>query len=719
MDIEAFHEGVKRHKHRIIKAIILLLLIALGLFGALFLYFYVGDDLVLDLEANQTSFRVRNTEDARVNVTMRTRGQLFCETDCRLALLDANSRSVDVEEVMLTQGGTFSKEFTLEPGRTGTGQSLYSAVATCRNREAPLCPTLAPEWRKTILLTVNYGLDAREEEVKPALKAQLEGMLAELRDTDAVLQAIDALISTNPSLRTGHLVPSLTVMQERFAEANIFLENAKVLWAEQSYLPLADIVASSGTSQASLETLHQEADAMEAEILALPQEHNALMARITAIRETLGLVLAAHPRLLEDLQVVYSIENATAGVNGLVRSYGEGLYADYVSLEGNISAVELAVDGLNVTLAGRESQVIALGNNLLTAELQAQCNCTNVTSNATSIAAVCGGINDTQYLQQFCVERNMTGMPINMTPLLPVVLQQVEVNSSINVTLPEHVPLCCVFGECKPCCSACSDEPYPVLFVHGHSFNSFNSPEYSLGGYFSKIQQRLQDEGYVDAGILTPTSTLGEVEPGEWGMSGRPVTVRVTYYYNFYREDDDYVVITQKSESIETYAIRLNEIIKATQHHTGKKKVRIVAHSMGGLVVRRYIQLFGEESIDKVILIGTPNNGIAARTKTLCPVFGESKECDDMTAGSVFMRKVNDPSNRPGIDFVTITGHGCPVGDEDGDGVVQASSVALPGVRNYDVNGSCADFFGSDFHTEILNIEKYPEVYGIIKDELK
>ena len=42
---------------------------------------------------------------------------------------------------------------------------------------------------------------------------------------------------------------------------------------------------------------------------------------------------------------------------------------------------------------------------------------------------------------------------------------------------------------------------------------------------------------------------------------------------------------------------------------TGAKKVDIVAHSMGGLVARYYIQKSGTGDVGKLIMIGTPNHG--------------------------------------------------------------------------------------------------------------
>src|SRR3989338_7426139 len=70
----------------------------------------------------------------------------------------------------------------------------------------------------------------------------------------------------------------------------------------------------------------------------------------------------------------------------------------------------------------------------------------------------------------------------------------------ISITLAEGYPLCCVFRVCKRCCESdkCSKDPalYPILFLHGHAFNSRNSPDFSLDA-FNKIQEKLQEDGYI------------------------------------------------------------------------------------------------------------------------------------------------------------------------------------------------------------------------------
>jgi hypothetical protein len=241
-----------------------------------------------------------------------------------------------------------------------------------------------------------------------------------------------------------------------------------------------------------------------------------------------------------------------------------------------------------------------------------------------------------------------------------------------------------------------------------------NSPEKSHEA-FAVIQDRMEEEGYINAGQIVGAYSTGELPEMEWGKVDAPITIRASYYYLHYYDVGSYVVTTQKSESIESYAIRLNELIKAVKERTGKDKVIIVAHSMGGLVSREYIALFGEDSVDKLIMIGTPNHGIGGRVKRLCSVVGSSKECDDMKNDSIFLKKLNSAVNTPkNTKFYTIRAVGCKMGEKDGDGIVTEDSVRLDFARNYVINGSCTDSLQSDLHTRFLNPDIYSKTYDIM-----
>ncbi|MFH0868027.1 MAG: alpha/beta fold hydrolase [Candidatus Woesearchaeota archaeon] len=294
--------------------------------------------------------------------------------------------------------------------------------------------------------------------------------------------------------------------------------------------------------------------------------------------------------------------------------------------------------------------------------------------------------------------------------------------SRINIKLTENYPICCILGVCKRCCTEdeCKHDPslYPVLFLHGHSLTKDNNPDFSLDA-FNKIQSELQEDGYIIAGTITPISDYSEIKQNEWGMSSKPISVKGSYYLVSYYNLGSYAIATQKSENIETYALRLRELIDLLKFRTGKDKVNIITHSMGGLVARSYIQIFGDESVDKLIMTTTPNKGISGKVDSYCPVLGENKECKDMSEDSIFIKKLNDPSKIPkNVKIYNIVGIGCKMGNETGDGIVTKKNQELEYAENYYINGTCTGLQGL-LHIQIRDIDKYPEVYEIIRSILK
>ena len=307
----------------------------------------------------------------------------------------------------------------------------------------------------------------------------------------------------------------------------------------------------------------------------------------------------------------------------------------------------------------------------------------------------------------------------NVSEIAKVILQtNFTPVQKINVTLEEQPPICCVFNKCNPCCSdeKCENNPglYPIIFLHGHSLNKQNSAEYSLDA-FNKIISRLEKKGYLNAGVVTPLSSYSEFIKGEWGLSGKPVLVKGSYYYTSYFNLGQNIIVTQKSENIETYAIRLKELIDLVKHRTGKDKVIVIAHSMGGLVARSYINIFGDQSIYKLILIATPNYGIEGSVNDYCPILGERKECNDMSASSVFIKRLNAAEPPKNAKVYIISGKGCNTAKDDGDGIVTLQSSQLPYAKNYIVEGNCTSVLGADLHKDLLNIDKYKATINYIE----
>jgi uncharacterized alpha/beta hydrolase family protein len=290
-----------------------------------------------------------------------------------------------------------------------------------------------------------------------------------------------------------------------------------------------------------------------------------------------------------------------------------------------------------------------------------------------------------------------------------------------NSTIPEFSledphPICCLYGECKSCCDeSCANKNYPVIFLHGHSFNKDTSADYSLDA-FRKIKENLTEKGYIDAGAVI----IGQLdEQGRiWGEMDAPIEITGSYFFDVSKNKTGVdIILPSKSDNIDTYSIRLDDLIKTVKYKTGKDKAIIVAHSMGGLVTRRYIQIFGEEDVEKIILITVPNQGIESNIKNYCSLIGSKVECNDMYKDSLLINKLNNAENIS-IPVYNIIGTGCDMNGEKGDGMVTESSQYLTYATNYYIEGTCNELSLDFLHEKILYPEKYPETYNLISEIL-
>lgn len=317
-----------------------------------------------------------------------------------------------------------------------------------------------------------------------------------------------------------------------------------------------------------------------------------------------------------------------------------------------------------------------------------------------------------------------SGNKVNLSELLlmEVNFSKIEIKEAepekLQIEFFNYEPTCCINGNCARCCvgNECGEDAgaFPVVFLHGHSVTKDSPLEFSLEG-FKNIQDELEKDGFLNVGAIT-LYTKKNVPAGIWNFNF-PLTIRGSYYFDLFEEPENYKVVLTKSENIDTYAVRLKEVFDNIRFRTGKNKINVVAFSMGGLVVRRHMQLFGSDGFDKVILLGTPNNGIAGDVSTFCPlVGGEKRECEDMNSESLFMQKLN--RDKIPENIYNIYGTGCDMIGGAGDGIVLEEKAKLEIENNFVVNGTCRNKF-QPLHLDLLKTNIYPEVYDIIKEILE
>jgi len=273
------------------------------------------------------------------------------------------------------------------------------------------------------------------------------------------------------------------------------------------------------------------------------------------------------------------------------------------------------------------------------------------------------------------------------------------------------------------------NKDYSIIFVHGHNpkeVKGYNPTE------LEEFQKSLVKEGYENKGYILPRDYPPTSTKGIW--SGKRVAVIMTYYANKY-DNWGGVVGPDDNQHISVYAQRLRDVIELVKHNTGKNKVIIIAHSMGGLVSRAYIKYYGGiYSVDKLIMIGTPNHGTEGLiVKDLCGTIHPGPECEEMKKGSQFLGELNSGDETPGsIKYLTIIGRNIKkdfcLDEGYWDNVVCASSVYLEGAENYYYNDFSEGYYtynplknptSNSLHTAMVKPPKAPEVYNKIINFIK
>jgi len=123
----------------------------------------------------------------------------------------------------------------------------------------------------------------------------------------------------------------------------------------------------------------------------------------------------------------------------------------------------------------------------------------------------------------------------------------------------------------------------------------------------------------------------GEYDPDDiWSDMKNSLSDSCTVYVSHYAYD------TETALSIKEYAGNLQREIEQIMQKEGVDKVDIVAHSMGGLVARWYIEMGnGDKHVRKLIMLETPNQGC---NKVLLPLAlaGVDPRVDELLNGLKF-----------------------------------------------------------------------------------
>jgi pimeloyl-ACP methyl ester carboxylesterase len=770
-------------KHRkIILALLVLFGIFAFVFGAkvvLYVNFLLGNDIIVKLTTDKEDLTLVRGENKTVTFELSTTTTPFCQASCVTVFEDVSHGIVmEKDELVIFPGSPVAKQFHIEATRRGDGQDIYRFSAECNSVQTFLCHTNEETTSRKILLTVAYHPTEEEERLKATSLSEANSLVERIENIGGLQNSIEKVSEALNETNTTSLVITL---RQRISQHELEMHNLLRIWMQQDYIAFADELQSVRNlvddSELRLRLLNASVVGRVQEhnfrIMSLQTVRGQLISldNLQLINNS-GLYSLAenfnraahdqsynHTSLAADVEVLFNRSRSVLMRDVMTLAVDSDIAADALCQVAGVCITHASIPSraaqtefdMNTTcfeiekvrnahpFVGNVSLSNITLNNVATYVKNVKQNITNgyiesIPENASN-SKLLNGI-----LEYGNVSFNNKTLPtnaiinelFNRRPGLCEVSPALEL-ANFNVSfieVPEDLPVmlgvrfdeqpsqCCVFGECHACCvdDKCRENrsTTPVVFLHGHAFNKDTSAEYSLDA-FNKIQKRLEKDGFLNAGSISLYTDTGTAR-GTWGMAPVPLTVKASYYLDLFQQPDNYVVVQTKSENIDTYANRLKELIDTIQYKTGRNKVTIVAHSMGGLVARRYARLFGSGNIEQIILIGTANGGIVGDIADYCGLVGEKLECRDMNEKSLFLNKLNR-GELPDVPVHNIFGSGCVMKQGDGDGVVLVENAELEGANNYVVKGSCDKF--KTLHTDLLDVDSYPEVYEIILDVLR
>jgi len=641
-------------KHKLLFFLVVSFVLVLFLiFGArlyLFINFLLGNDTLVKLTADKQDFFLENGESAVVEFDTYVSTNFFCKAKCSYSFEDLSMGYVLDRGNFTTKISNPNKiEYNLVAPDIGEGQKLYLFEVSCFSRETPFCKTNEEVNKRSYLVALNYELSESQKNFRERANESLQRLIFEYDE----LQRIDLENEGMFEILSKH-IELKNISDGNLTKIGEDLDSLLEDWKNYEYeAVLEDALANKINHTREL----------------FVEINNNLSSKFSSYNEFVldGLELRGeitHLIIMENI----SIDNHE-DISYLVRNFN--------FFVGNLTMP------FDLALKKNEVNYLFLKVNNTFDELE----------------------------NNYSFEFNYSSLkPFNLSFLSKPFYS----NYSSGKELSVEEPMCCYKGDCDVCCGdGCwsDDSKYPIILVHGHSFNDKISADSSLGD-LNVIKDELVEGGIVDGGYVIIRKLD---DAGTFARTNRQIVFAASYYFDIYQNEEETLSLQAKADSLDTYALRLNDIVENVKRMTNRKKVNIVAHSMGGLVSRRYMQIFGEGSVDNLVMIGTPNKGIDGYVLSSCYVFGANIHCDMMDESSLFMNKLNF-GQVPDTNVTMIVGLGCNTDGSPGDGIVKNESAYLSWANNYFVEGNCSgvDFF----HRSMLDVREYPEVYEIIEEGL-
>jgi triacylglycerol esterase/lipase EstA (alpha/beta hydrolase family) len=134
--------------------------------------------------------------------------------------------------------------------------------------------------------------------------------------------------------------------------------------------------------------------------------------------------------------------------------------------------------------------------------------------------------------------------------------------------------------------------------------------------------------------------------------------------------------------TIEDFASQLDREIERIAAGTGREKLVLVCHSMGGLAARAYLCGHGADRVAKLITIASPHHG------TVHALFAAGANARQMRRGSRFLAAIcaNEAQRAPQCGVTSIySPHDNLVAPQETSRLAWAKNIAIPGFGHLDM----------------------------------
>ncbi|PIN96680.1 hypothetical protein COU56_00095 [Candidatus Pacearchaeota archaeon CG10_big_fil_rev_8_21_14_0_10_31_9] len=659
-------EGGKKGvvKSIVIFFLVLILIVGLFLFVTkyyLYIKFLLVEDVLVNVGAEKSYYELKNGESEDVSFNFQTTSNIFCKVECTTSFRELNNEGYNKTKIYVRPGDKVTKTYQVVSNKNGEGLSLYRFDISCNSIKSVMCPTSEFPTKRNSIISINHTLNNNEKEKKLDYEKDINLLVGQLNYVKVYSEYFyESLLEINKTAFSSSDINKTEIMLSKTDLSIIDLNEFQETWGKQNYneieIDFRDIIYKNNNN---FEYFNELNDSVHGKI----NDYNYIINNLNDIYINLTKLDS------------YAFDNETglSELNNTIKSYN-----NLVKNIEHYSNIENKIFLLNQFKIKYMENITNLGIK----------------------------IKD--------LEKKQNSSEIIKTDLKTISFDR----SKYNLTYFNFdvVPQCCLFEKCESCCfnEECRDNSYPIIFLHGHQVIKQESPEYSLES-LNKLQEEIENYYYLSSG--TTSIILDKNDPRIFQYFNATVTFRGSYYYDLFNDPENPVVVSAKDDDIDAYAIRLKNLVSVVKEKTGRPKVIIIGYSMGGLVTRRYVQLFGEENVDKIILIATPNQGINEDVAQYCDIFGEANHCKDMKKKSSFMNNLNN-GEIPSIPVYNIIGTGCDTYGEDGDGIVSSNSAFLESAKNIYIDGTCNGLF-DPLHTQIVDPEAYPETYEKIVEILK